>query len=97
MALNITRGVIPCGQKIVIYGVPGIGKTTLAAQFPGAVFIDTEGGTRNFDVARLPDPTSFEMIKGEAQQVLETPEGIETLVIDTADWAAKMCNAAVCA
>lgn len=95
--MNITRGRIPCGQKVVIYGVPGIGKTTLAAQFPNAVFIDTEGSTRSFDVARFDPPTSWEMVKSEAQYVLDHPEGIGTLVIDTADWAAKLCNQAICA
>ena len=40
--MQITRGAIPTGQKVIIYGPEGIGKTTLAAQFPGAVFIDTE-------------------------------------------------------
>ena len=93
--MEITRGRIPCGQKVIIYGVPGIGKTTLAAQFPNAVFIDTEGSTRNFDVARFPAPSSWEMLKSEVQYAIDHPGELGTLVIDTADWAAKQCNAAV--
>lgn len=93
--MQITRGRIPCGQKVVIYGVPGIGKTTLAAQFPNAVFIDTEGSTRNFDVARFPVPSSWEMLKNEVQYAVDNPSELGTLVIDTADWAAKQCNVSV--
>ena len=93
--MEITRGRIPCGQKVIIYGVPGIGKTTLAAQFPNAVFIDTEGSTRNFDVARFPAPSSWEMLKSEVQYAIDHPGELGTLVIDTADWAAKQCNTAV--
>lgn len=95
--MQITRGTIPTGQKVIIYGPEGIGKTTLAAQFPGAVFIDTEGSTKNYDVARLPAPTSWEMLKAEAEYPLTHPGEVGTLVIDTADWAEKLCNRAVCA
>lgn len=95
--MQITRGAIPTGQKVIIYGPEGIGKTTLAAQFPGAVFIDTEGSTKNYDVARLPAPTSWEMLKSEAEYPLTHPGEVGTLVIDTADWAEKLCHRAVCA
>lgn len=32
------------GLRIVLYGAPGTGKTTLACHAPGAVVVDTEGG-----------------------------------------------------
>lgn len=100
-----SRGKIPCGQKVVIYGPEGIGKTTLASQFPSPVFLDTEGSTRNFDVLRMPAPTSWEMLKQEVQAVVDHVDGVKkvpgmadvgTLVVDTADWAERMCNDAVC-
>ena len=56
MAIQITRGAAQKPQKVVIYGVEGIGKTTLAAQFPNPLFIDTEGGTEGYDVARTQTP-----------------------------------------
>lgn len=96
MAFTITSGVIAAGQKVVIYGPEGIGKTSLAARFPRPVFIDTEGSTRNFDVARLPAPTSWELLKSEVQWAAESPSGLGTLVIDTADWADKLCARSVC-
>lgn len=94
--MQITRGRIPCGQKVIIYGPEGIGKTTLAAQFPDPVYIDTEGSTKNFDLARFPAPTSWEMLKQEAEYPLANPGEVGTLVIDTADWAEKLCNRCVC-
>lgn len=96
MALNIIRGRTEKGIKAVIYGPEGIGKTTLAAQFPGAVFIDTEGSTDHFDVMRLPKPSSWEHLKAEAQDVLNSPGEVGTLIIDTADWADAMCARAIC-
>ena len=57
--LNITSGRIARPQKIVIFGPEGIGKTSLAAQCPDPVFIDTEGGTAHLDVRRLPKPPTW--------------------------------------
>lgn len=49
------------GIKVVIYGQEGVGKSTLAAAFPGAVFIDCEGSTTRMNVRRLQKPTSWQM------------------------------------
>ncbi len=42
MDFNISTGKVHTAVKTVIYGAEGIGKTTLAAQFPSPLFIDTE-------------------------------------------------------
>lgn len=94
--MEITRGKRTTPQRVVLYGPEGIGKTSLAAQFPGAVFIDTEGSTRNFDVARYPDPNCWAMLLQTVQFALDHPGKQQTLVIDTADWAEKLCVQAVC-
>lgn len=94
--MEITRGKLAAQQRVVIYGPEGIGKTSLAARFPGAVFIDTEGSTRNFDVARYPDPNSWEGLLQTVRYAMEYPQNQQTLVIDTADWAEKLCVQAVC-
>lgn len=98
MAFEITSGAKVKPQKVVIYGAEGIGKTTLAAQFPGPLFIDTEGGSGHLDVRRLPEPTSWTMLLDEVTWVRDFPyECGGTLVLDTADWAEQLCIAHVCA
>lgn len=94
--LEITRGKIRTGERIVLYGVEGIGKSTFASQFPNPLFIDTEGSTNELDVARLPMPTSWEMLKTEVDFVATNPGICSTLVIDTADWAERLCIKAIC-
>ena len=97
MPYEISRGVKINPQKVVIYGVEGIGKTSLAAQFPKPLFIDTEGGSGHLDVRRLPEPTSWTMLLDEVTWVRDFPyECGGTLVLDTADWAEKLCIAHVC-
>lgn len=94
--MQITRGKMEKPLKTLIYGPEGIGKTTLASQFPDPVFIDTEGSTNFMDVARLPAPSSWMHLTGEVQYVKDHPDVCRTLVIDTADWAEKLCIEDVC-
>ena len=90
MDFSITSGKLPGAKKIVIYGPEGIGKSTLASQFPDPVFIDTEDSTKDMDVKRLPKPSSWTMLLDEIRYVRDTPEICRTLVLDTADWAEQM-------
>ena len=95
MGIPITRGRIESAKKIITYGPEGIGKSTLASKFPDPVFIDTEGSTKELDVARYPTPEYWDMIIQEAEDLLEE-RNFKTLVIDTADWAEKLCIQATC-
>ncbi|MCL2136837.1 MAG: ATP-binding protein [Coriobacteriia bacterium] len=98
MEMQITKGKIERAQKVLIYGVEGVGKSTLASQFPSPLFIDTEDGTTHLDVARLPRPASWEMLLEEVKWVRDSlPRDVATLVIDTADWAEELCREAVLA
>lgn len=80
----------------MVYGQEGVGKSTFASKFPDPVFIDTEGSTKQLDVARFDAPTSWEMLLQQVGYVIQHPEVCRTLVIDTADWAEKLCIKAVC-
>ena len=93
---EIVRGKLEKPQKVVLYGPEGIGKSSFAANFPQAVFIDTEGSTNNMDVARLPKPTSWTLLMQQIQYVKMQPD-IKTLVIDTIDWAEMLCVDHICA
>ena len=94
--MQITSGVLSTPLKVVVYGPEGIGKSTFAAQAPGPLFIDTEGSTSRMNVRRLPAPTSFTMIQEEIRYVISNPTVCQTLVLDTADWAERLCRDGVC-
>ena len=75
------------GIKAIIYGVPGVGKTTLAAQFPAPYILDLEHGAERYDVPHNSDIETF----SEFRQVLATlPPGTGTVIIDTFDELEKM-------
>ena len=94
--LNITSGRIARPQKLVFYGSEGIGKTSLAAQCPDPLFIDTEGGTAHLDVRRLQKPQDFDELIALVKEVAANPGICKTLVIDTADWAEALCIDYIC-
>ena len=95
---EVISGTVQTAQKVVLYGPEGIGKSSLAAQFPNPVFIDTEGSTKQLNVQRLKKPSSWEMLKQQVQWVKhEGPSRFGTLIIDTVDWAEMLCVESVCA
>lgn len=71
--------------KFLLWGDSGVGKTTLALQFPKPVVIDLEGGTElygdafDFDVLRA--STADEVMQA-VEWLLTHPHGYRTLVID---------------
>lgn len=95
--MNIIKGKLNSAKKVVIYGPEGIGKSTFASQFPDPVFIDTEGSTKDMDVARFEKATSWQMLTDQVRYVRFNPSVCKTLVIDTADWAEQMCIEDLCA
>lgn len=94
--MEITRGKIQKAERVVVYGPEGIGKSTFASQFPDPLFIDTEGSTSDMDVARLPKPSSWAMVVEAVNYVRMNPGCCKTLVIDTADWAERLCKDMIC-
>lgn len=92
---GIQRG---SGIKAVIYGQEGVGKSSLAAQLPGAIFLDCEGSTSKMDVRRLPKPTSWEMLKQELDYILQVhvEKTYKTVIIDTFDWAERLAIEHLC-
>lgn len=92
---DITSGKIPHARKVLVYGPEGVGKSTFASKFPDPLFIDTEGSTRNLNVRRMPNPTSWLMLLDEVSTVAQE-KSCKTLIIDTLDWAERMCSWDLC-
>lgn len=95
--MQIVKGKQLKPVKGLIYGPEGVGKSSLAAQFPAPLFIDVEGGTSRLEVARTPRPTSFAHFKQMVGDIVRDQMGYQTLVIDTADWLEKLAVKQVCA
>jgi hypothetical protein len=96
--MNISNGIKPHAIKAVLYGTDGIGKTTFASKAPYPLFIDTEESTKDINVRRVdPSPKTWMELANYVMEVRNSDvELCKTLVIDTADWAERMCIKHIC-
>jgi len=87
--MKIIKGkTMPNALRIVIYGIHGSAKTTLASKLRNALFLDYENGTHGIEVdkADLSElPRSYSKLKGLLVEFKKDHQGYETLVIDTGD------------
>jgi hypothetical protein len=86
--------------RVVLYGPPGIGKSTFGADAPGAIFLPIEDGTEELEVMRFPQPETWdEALEAVALLSRGVPEfaKVGSLVIDTLDALEVLIHRAVCA
>jgi hypothetical protein len=85
--MKITSGKQTRAQRVVIYGVESVGKSTFAAQFPKPLFLDVEGGTAHLDTDRVEIATLAEL-ESAIRECQSTD--YQSVIIDSADWAERL-------
>ena len=90
MPVEISTGIPKLPSKDLIYGVEGVGKTSLASTYPNPIFIDCEGSTVKLDVSRLFVKNYSEYIETCNLIHGEDGDSFQTVVIDTTDWLENM-------
>jgi hypothetical protein len=85
--MKIVTGKQKRAQRVVLYGVESIGKSTFAANFPKPLFLDIEGGTSHLDVDRAEINSADELIAAlnEVKKL-----NYQTLVVDSIDWTERL-------
>jgi hypothetical protein len=72
--------------RILIYGVAGIGKTSLASEFPNAVFLQTEEGTPgNIEIDTFGQLGSYGAVVEALGTLYQEDHDFRTVVIDSLD------------
>ncbi len=82
--------------RLLIYGTEGIGKSTLAAQAPGAIVIPTEDGLDQIDCDSFPLARSFDDVLAYLTALATEEHEYKTVVIDSADWLERLIFDQVC-
>lgn len=93
---RVTTGRQARPLRLLVYGVPGIGKTTLAAAAPAPIFLPVEEGCGHVEVARLPQPQTWQDLLASVRAAAEEPHDYRTLVVDSLSAAEPLCWRAVC-
>ena len=93
---SIVRGRKVRPTLTVIYGVPGVGKSTFGQGADNPVFSPAERGADQLDVARFPMPKTYLEFKQQVHSVQSEPHDFKTYVVDTLDGVESLIWAEVC-
>jgi len=94
---GISSGKLKTPLKGLFYGIPGVGKSTLAASFPNPLILDIEGSTGRLDVDRVDlRKEKFSTVMDWLRRLAKEEHDYQTLVIDTIDWLEPKVWEATC-
>lgn len=93
---RIQRGKQQQAIRLVCMGIEGVGKSTFAAGAPSPIFLTTEPGTAHLDIARLPQPQSWEDVAASLAELQSDPHEFKTLVVDSVTGLEPLLQAKVC-
>lgn len=83
--------------RLLIYGPPGIGKTTLASEFPNPVFLQVEDGTPgDLKLTSFGKLDSYDQVIGSLQALYDEDHNHKTIVIDSVTEMQKLIFAETC-
>ena len=80
----------------MLYGPPGVGKSTFGASAPNPIFIPCERGLDQITVAKFPTPKTLAEFGAYLNAVDTEEHDFESLIIDTADALELLIFDAVC-
>jgi hypothetical protein len=93
---TISRGKRPRHIFALIYGVDGVGKTTVCSHAPNPIFIGAEKGTEQLDVARFPQTESIGELLSQVRALSTEKHEFKSIVLDSLDWVEPLIWKAVC-
>ena len=86
--MKINSGKKARARRVLIYGENGVGKSSIAAQFPKPLFLNLEDGIGDLDVDSTDIIRDFGTFFNLMIEVSSTD--YETIVVDTADWLERL-------
>lgn len=93
---SLQRAGKPKPPRIMLYAVHGIGKTTLGANAPNPIFIQTEDGLGDIQADTFGVLKSYSEIMEAIGSLYSDEHDFKTLVLDSADWTEPLVWAEAC-
>jgi hypothetical protein len=94
---RVQKGRTPRPPRLLVYGTPGIGKSTFGSQAPKPVFVPTEDGLDEIDCAKFPLAASVDEVIAALKELRTQQHDFETVVLDSLDWLERLIWDRVCA
>jgi hypothetical protein len=83
---SLRRGGEVLPPRLLVYGVAGVGKTSLAASAPNPVFLQTEDGLGLLDAATFGVLRSYADVQEALDALYQQDHAFQTVVLDSLDW-----------
>ena len=93
---EIQHGRQPMPPRLLLYGIEGIGKSTLASESPDPIFVQTEDGLSEIDCHKFPLSATFEDVLASLSELHTEQHDFQTVVIDSLDWLERLIWDALC-
>ena len=95
---DIQKGVTPMPRKVIIYGPPKLGKSTLAGSTKNALMIPTEDRVSHINCDKAPVVKEYEELMEVFSFLLnEKKHGYKRVIIDSLDWLEPILHKYICA
>lgn len=93
---NVRSGRRDKPPRILVYGVHGLGKTSLGASAPMPIFLQTEDGLGTLDVPTFGLLKSYDEVMQAIGALYNEPHDFRTVVVDSADHLEPLVWAQAC-
>ena len=82
--------------RLMVYGQEGVGKSTLGASAPDAIFVQTEDGLGEIDCRKFPLAQNLGDVIAALTALRDEDHNFRTVVIDSLDWLERLIFDEVC-
>lgn len=91
--MQVVKGKTLTAPKLMLYGLSGVGKSSLAAKLKNPLFLDFEGGLNYLGVDRTPQYLDLDVFYKDLVELYRKAEAgkreYDTIVIDSVDWLVR--------
>lgn len=91
--MQVVKGKTLTAPKLMLYGLSGVGKSSLAAKLNNPLFLDFEGGLNYLGVDRTPQYLDLDAFYKDLVELYRKAEAgkreYDTIVIDSVDWLVR--------
>lgn len=91
--MNVLKGQTLTAPKLMLYGLSGVGKSSLAAKLKNPLFLDFEGGLNYLGVDRTAQYVNLDEFYKDLVELYRKAEAgkreYDTVVIDSVDWLVR--------
>lgn len=88
--MKVIEGITPTAPKLMLYSLPGAGKSTLASKLKRPIFLDLEGGLNYINCKRTEQITDLDTFYTYLVELFREKERqFDTIVIDSVDWLVR--------